>query len=176
MASPSEPTSCYFVANLGNLDSAVVVRLERWAEKSSAEHVIRRHADGLVTLYTSRAAAKTARQYQSLLRTLSSHWKMPFGKLESGWLSLLTEDEYRAVVGATNERTEAEVTVHSQCEVNRPHDQARLNAPQSQDEPRAGCMHRISLSDGFDERAQALYDSLRASRVLQPQDSVVCAA
>ena len=121
MASPSEPTSCYFAAKLGNLDSAVVERLERWAEASCAEHALRRHADGSVTLYTSRAAAKTARQYQSLLRTLSSHWKMPFGKLESGWLSLLTEDEYRAVVGATNERTEAEVTVHSQCEVNRPH-------------------------------------------------------
>ena len=174
MASPSEPTSCYFVANLGNLDSAVVERLRRWAEASSAEHAIRRHADGSVTLYTSRAAAKTARQYQSLLRILSSHWKMPFGKLESGWLSLLTEHEYRSAVGATNERREIEVTVHNQCEVNRPHDQARLNTPQSQAEPGASCMYRLSLTDGFDERAQALYDSLRANGALQPQ-TVVCA-
>ena len=170
MASPSEPTSCYFVANLGNLDAAVVERLRRWAEASSAEHAIRRHADGSVTLYASRAAAKTSRQYQSLLRTLSSHWKMPFGKLDSGWLSLLTEHEYRAVVGATNERRESEVAVHSQCQ-----DQARLNAPQSQAEPAASCMYPLSLTDGFDERAQVLYDSLRANGAMQPH-TVVCAA
>ena len=166
MAPASEATSCYFAANLGNLDQVIIERLQKWAAASAAEHAIRRHADGSVTLYASRAAAKTARQYQSLLRTLSSHWKMPFGKLDSGWLSLLTEHEYRAVVGATNER---------QCEVNRPHDQARLNAPRSQAEPGASCMYPLSLTDGFDERAQVLYDSLRANGAMQPY-TVVCAA
>ena len=170
MASPSEPTSCYFVANLGNPDSAVAERLERWAEASCAEHTLRRHEDGSVTLYTSRAAAKSARQYQSLLRTLSSHWKMSLGKLDRGWLSLLTEDEYRAVVGQAHEsteHTESEVTPHNQCEVNR---------PDAQHEPRARCMYRLSLSDGFDERAQTLYDSIRASGVLQQPHTVVRAA
>ena len=167
MASPSEPTSCYFVANLGNLDSAVAERLKRWVEASCAEHTLRRHEDGSVTLYTSRAAAKSARQYQSLLRTLSSHWKMSLGKLDRGWLSLQTEDAYRAVAGAAHERTESEVTPHSQCELNR---------PDAQDEPRAGCMYRLSLSDGFDERAQALYDSIRANGVLQQPHAVVRAA
>ena len=32
MASASDATSCYFVANLGNLDSAVVERLESFVE------------------------------------------------------------------------------------------------------------------------------------------------
>ena len=170
MAPASEATSSYFAANLGNLDQVIIERLQKWAAASAAEHAIRRHADGSVTLYASRAAAKTARQYQSLLRTLSSHWKMPFGKLDSGWLSLLTEHEYRAVVGATNERRESEVAVHSQCQ-----DQARLNAPQSQAEPAASCMYPLSLTDGFDERAQVLYDSLRANGALQPH-TVACAA
>ena len=63
-------------------------------------------------------------------------------------------------------RTEPEVIVHRQCEVNRSH---------GQDESRASCMYRLSLSDGFDERAQALYDNIRASAALQPH-TAVCAA
>ena len=94
---------------------------------------------------------------------------MDVGKLDRGWLSILTEEEYRAVAGQAHERTvrtESEVSLHSQCEVNCPHDQ---------DEPRANCMYLLSLSDGFDERAQALYDSMCSSGVLQPH-TVVCAA
>ena len=76
MASANEPTSCYFVANLGNLDSAVVERLEKWAVASCVEHALRRHEDDSVALYAAKTSAKTARQYQSLLRTLTSHWKI----------------------------------------------------------------------------------------------------
>ena len=174
MTSASEPTSCNFVANLGNLGPAAVERLKRWAEASCAKHALRRHEDGSVTLYASRAAAKTTRQYQSLLRTLSSHWKTPFGKLEGGWLSLLTEDEYGAAVGVANERRECDVVVDSQCEVPRPQDLVRVGAPQTQAGPGASCVYLLSLSDGFDERAQALYDRLRTSEVLPHM--AVCAA
>ena len=38
---------------------------------------------------------------QSLLRTLSARWKLPLGKLESGWCQLLTETEFRDCVPAT---------------------------------------------------------------------------
>ena len=175
MASASEPTSCYFVADLGNLDTAVVARLERWAEASCRGHVLRRREDGSVTLCASRTAAKTSRQYQSLLRTLSSQWKMSFGKLQSGWLSLVAEDEYRAAVGVANERTGYEVAVDCRREVHRPHDPVHVGAPQSQAEPGASCVYLLSLSDGFDERAQALYDSPRANGVLQSH-TVACAA
>ena len=61
---------------------------------------MRQHKDGSVHLYAVKSSAKTARQYQSLLRTLSSHWKLPLGKLDRGWLSLLNEGEYRTAVGS----------------------------------------------------------------------------
>ena len=62
MASASEATSCYFVANLGNLDSAVVERLEKWAVASCVEHALCRHEDDSVALYASKSSAKTAQQ------------------------------------------------------------------------------------------------------------------
>ncbi len=97
-SSSIEPTSRHFVANLGALDPAVEERLQRWAATSCEEHALRRHEDGSLALYAVKRSAKTARQYQTLLRTLSSHWRLPFGKLERGWLSLLGEGEYRAAV------------------------------------------------------------------------------
>ena len=87
-ASSLEPTSKHFVAKLGTLNPAVEERLQRWAAASCEEHVLRRRGDGPVALYAVKSSAKTARQYQSLLRTLASHWKLPFGKLDRGWLSL----------------------------------------------------------------------------------------
>ena len=123
MASASEATSCYFVANLGNLDSAVVERLEKWAVASCVEHALCRHEDDSVALYAAKTSAKTARQYQSLLRTLTSHWKMLFGKLDRGWLILLTDTEYRAAVAGATVRQDCaasdhgEVAVASECTV-----------------------------------------------------------
>lgn len=102
IACSSEPTSCYFVANFGNLDSAIVDRLEKWAGECCADHTLHRHDDDSVMLYAAKTGAKTARQYQSLLRTLSSHWKMSFGKLDRGWLTLLTDAQYKEAVAQTN--------------------------------------------------------------------------
>ena len=175
MASASEATSCYFVANLGNRDSAVVERLEKWAVASCVEHALRRHEDDSVALYAAKTSAKTARQYQSLLRTLTSHWKMPFGKLDRGWLILLTDTEYRAAVaGATDHKVCAngdhgEVAVASGCAVPPPHSLGEVSAPKLA-EPGAGHVTLLSLGDGFDERARAAYDRLLAS------DRAVCAA
>ena len=178
MASASEATSCYFVANLGNLDSAVVERLERWAVASCVEHALCRHEDDSVALYASKSSAKTARQYQSLLRTLTSHWKMSFGKLDRGWLTLLTETEYRAAVaGATNPKAcaandHSEVAVASECTVPPLHGLGEASAPVAPKlaEPGAGHVILLSLSDGFDEHARAAYERLFADR------HAVCAA
>lgn len=87
-SSSIEPASKHFVANLGALDPAAEERLQRWAATSCEEHALRRHEDGSLALYAVRSSAKIARQYQTLLRTLSSHWQLPFGKLDRGWLSL----------------------------------------------------------------------------------------
>lgn len=174
MASAGEPTSCFFVAHLGNLGPAVVERLERWAVASCVEHAMRRHEDGSVALYVVKKSARTARQYQSLLRTLTSHWKMNFGKLDRGWMSLLIDAEYRSAVGGATERAECTAT---DCEVARP--QAIAGPPVLAPELAElgiGCVQRVSLSKGFDERARALLDRLRATRkALQPR-SAVCAA
>ena len=178
MASASEATSCYFVANLGNLDPAVVERLEKWAVASCVEHALHRHEDDSVALYAAKTSAKTARQYQSLLRTLTSHWKMSFGKLDRGWLTLLTETEYRAAVaGATNPKDCAasdhdDVTVASECKVPRPHCLGEASAPAAPKLAESGAGHVIllSLSDGFDEHARAAYERLFAYR------HAVCAA
>ena len=162
MASASEATSCYFVANLGNLDSAVVERLEKWAVASCVEHALCRHEDDSVALYASKSSAKTARQYQSLLRTLTSHWKMPFGKLDRGWLILLTDTEYRAAVAGATVRQDCaasdhgEVAVASECTV-------PPAAPQLT-KPGAGHVILLSLGDGFDARAQSAYERLLANR------------
>ena len=147
MASANEPTSCYFVANLGNLDSA-----------------LRRHEDDSVALYAAKTSAKTARQYQSLLRTLTSHWKMPFGKLDRGWLILLTDTEYRAAVAGATVRQDCaasdhgEVAVASECTVPPLHSVGEAS------------VILLSLGDGFDERARAAYERLLAS------DRAVCVA
>ena len=169
MASASEATSCYFVANLGNLDSAVVERLKKWALASCVEHALRRHEDDSVALYAAKTSAKTAQQYQSLLRTLTSHWKMTFGKLDRGWLALLTGTEYRAAVaGATDHKACAngdhgEVAVASGCTVPPPQGLGEVSAPKLA-EPGAGHVTLLSLGNGFDERTQAAYERLPANR------------
>ena len=80
-----------------------------------------------------------------------------------------------AAVGVANERTGYEVAVDCRREVHRPHDPVHVGAPQSQAEPGGSCVYLLSLSDGLDERAQALYDTLRANGALQPH-TVACAA
>lgn len=154
MASANEPTSCFFVANLGNnLDAAVVERLERWAEASCVEHALRRHEDGTVALYAVRTSAKTTRQFQGLLRTLTSQWKMNLGTLNRGWLALLTDTEYKAAVA-------------SECNVPRLHGLGEASAPSAPKlaEPGVGHVELLSLDDGFDVRAQALYERLVTGR------------
>ena len=171
MASASEATSCYFVANLGNLDSAVVERLETWAVASCVEHALRRHEEDSVALYAAKASAKTARQYQSFLSTLTSHWKMPFGKLDRGWLTLLTETEYRAAVAGATARKDCaasdhgEVAVASECKVPPLNSLGEASAPAAPQLTKPGASHVIllSLGDGFDKRAWAAYERLPAS-------------
>ena len=171
MGSASEPTSCFFIAHLGNLDPAVVERLERWAVASCAEHAIRRHEDGSVALYVAKTSAKTARQYQSLLRTLTSQWKMNLGRLDRGWLSLLTDAEYRSAVGGATERAECTATSREVARL-----QAVAGPPVLAPNLAELGIGRRSLSKGFDERAQALLDRLRTTREAVQPRSAVCAA
>ena len=188
-ASSLEPTSKHFVAKLGTLDPAVEERLQRWAAASCEEHALRRHGDGSVALYAVKSSAKTARQYQSLLRTLASHWKLPFGKLDRGWLSLLGEGEYRAAVGPQSPglpgaampggssgggacAAAAPVATGATSEERSPNEALHLApagakiADARELKPRAvplrGGMHLSRLSSGFDERSHGLLADTRA--------------
>ena len=159
MACSSEPTSCYFVANLGNLDSAIVDRLDKWARECCAEHTLRRHDDDSVVLYAARTRGKTARQYQSLLRTLSSQWKMSFGKLEHGWLTLLTEAQYKVAVARTSSsKTSASISLPLCAET--------LPSPQEVHAEASKVVFRTyspGLGDDFGRRSHQALAELRAA-------------
>ena len=96
---PTEATSQYFVAHLGEATPEVEARLVQWGACCMEHRLVR---DGKkCLLYFARAESRRVRQMQSLLRTLSARWKLPLGKLESGWCQLLTETEFRDCVPAT---------------------------------------------------------------------------
>ena len=100
---------------------------------------------------------------------------MSFGKLDRGWLALLTETEYRtAVAGATDyaANDHSEVAVASECKVPPLHSLAETSAPAAPKLAESGAGHVIllSLGEGFDERAEVAYERLLANR------RAVCAA
>ena len=77
----AEATSNHFVAHLGEAIPEVEARLRQWAA-GCVEHSLVRDERNHASLYFARAESRTVRQMQSLLRTLSSRWQLPFGKLE----------------------------------------------------------------------------------------------
>ncbi len=85
----SEATSHYFVAHVGPVSPEVEARLLQWAS-GCAEHALARDESGRASLYFARQESKTPRSMQSLLRTLTSRWNMPLGKLNASWLQPLT--------------------------------------------------------------------------------------
>ncbi len=92
---------------------------------------------------------------------------MTFGKLEGGWLALLTEGEYRAAVqGAIGSAAADCATEATECAAASLQSQvcaSGVGAP-TQAVSGDGCVQLLALSEGFDERAKALYDSLVAAR------------
>ena len=136
----------------------MLARPRCWRDRTGERNVQRmfRGAEGAATLYAVKGTEKTARQYQSLLRTLTSHWKMSLGKLERGWLALLSEREYRAAVkdaagcAASCARSSAASCTTEAAEVQEC--TGGEGAP-SRAVLTDGCRHPLSLSEGFDERA-----------------------
>ena len=97
----SEPTYNHFAAHLGEATADVEARLRRWASDCE-EYSWVRDDSNRATLYFARVESRTTRQMQSLLRTLTSRWRLPLGRLEAGWLQPLSVDEYRAVVSTAD--------------------------------------------------------------------------
>ena len=164
----SEPTSCYFVAHLGSLDAAILERLDRWAAAACSTHALKPREDGSMALYAVKkgGSAKTARQFQSLLRTLTSHWKMPFGKLERGWLKLLSVEEYRAAVGDPLARANLEAALPAPEQApSKDQTQALRGLPQLCSAEAAETVFLTRLSDDFATRSQQALARLRAARL-----------
>ena len=103
-------------------------------------------------------SAKTARQFQSLLRTLTSHWKMPFGKLERGWLKLLSVEEYARA------NLEAALPAPEQAP-SKDQAQALRGLPQLCRAEAAETVFLTRLSDDFGTRSQQALARLRAARL-----------
>ena len=88
---------------------------------------------------------------------------MSLGRLERGWLALLSESEYRAAVkdaagcAASCARSSAASCTTEAAEVQEC--TGGEGAP-SRAVLTDGSRHPLSLSEGFDERAQALFASL----------------
>ena len=110
VADAGEPTSICFFARLpgASLAAAGAERLEKWAAANCVEHVLVRDAEDYVALYAMRSSGRTARQFQTLLRTLTHRWGVKLGKLGDRWLLLLSPEDFQAAVkrrtGSNRER------------------------------------------------------------------------
>ena len=169
VADAGEPTSTCFFARLpgASLGAAGAERLEKWAAANCVEHALVRGAGGSVALYAMRSSGRTARQFQTLLRTLDHHWGMKLGRLEDKkWLSLLSPEDFQAAVQGARGATESAEEHDSRADV------MPQGAAQSDAVPERGPCRRcaeevqpvvmMSLSEGFDERARAALAGLRA--------------
>ena len=154
-APTTEATSQYFVAHIGDATPEVEARLLQWGA-GCVEHRFMRDDRNCAALYFARAESRTVRQMQSLLRTLSSRWKLPLGKLESGWCQLLTVDEFRACVPATEPVSHAAGAMPCGFEEG----SSGVSVP-CVDPPHGGVQLR-RLSEGFDRRSGELLAAMRA--------------
>ena len=164
----SEATSTHFVAHLGEATPGVEARLLKWAE-GCVEHFFERDV-GTASLYFARAEGRTVRQMQSLLRTLTSRWNLPLGKLEPGWLRALSPEEFRSRCDARGRSSAAPLApAGSSSEAAEPPLEGRGNAgklaqPYATD---SGVLlpaghGEVRLPEGFDQRSQALLAAMSA--------------
>ena len=153
----TEATYNHFAAHLGEATSDVEARLRRWASDCE-EYSWVRDDSNRAALYFARAESRTTRQMQSLLRTLTSRWRLPLGKLEAGWLQPLSVEEYRAAVSTAGAAEGAR-------------EPPRITVPKMAPPPAGPCTGAAagpgvvleSLPAGFDTRAQEAYLTLLRS-------------
>ena len=160
VADAGEPTStCFFARLPGTSLGAGAERLEKWAAANCVEHALVKDAGGSVALYAMRSSGRTARQFQTLLRTLHHQWGVKLGRLEDKrWLSLLSPEDFQAAVQGARGATEGAEEHASRADI-------MPRAPERG--PCRRCVEEepvvlMSLSEGFDERARAALARLRA--------------
>ena len=152
----TEATYNHFAAHLAEATAEVEARLRRWASDCE-EYSWVRDESNRATLFFARAESRTTRQMQSLLRTLTSRWRLPLGKLEAGWLQPFSNEEYRAAVSTAGAAEGAR-------------EPPRITVPKMAP-PLGPCTGAAagpgvvleSLPAGFDTRARAAYLTLLRS-------------
>ena len=134
--------SRFFRANLGQqLDAETRERFDCWARAQPRKHVLTSDDGGNVILYAERDDDRPAKSHMVALRTLLNHnWKIPL-KLPSGFLELLSREDFDAALSDQPSAPAAIVVAPATCRAE----------------------HRLlSLSPGFDDRARRALDAIRA--------------
>ena len=160
VADAGEPTSTCFFARLpgASLGAAGAERLEKWAAANCVEHALVRGAGGSVALYAMRSSGRTARQFQTLLRTLTHQWGLKLGKLGGRWLLLLSPEDFQAAVQGARGATEGAEEHASRADIMPRAPERGPCRRYAEEEP----VVLMSLIEGFDERARAALARLRA--------------
>ena len=148
-----EDTHKYFCAQLGEVTPEVEARLKQWAAAGCEEFSLLRDANHRAKLYFAREP-RTVRQMQNILRTFTSRWKLPLGKLKAGWLQPFTAEEYRAAISAASAKEES-IPARA-C--------AYMGPTRTEDDP--GFVLQKKLSQGFDERAHILLEGMRQCQLV----------
>jgi len=82
-----------FDAKLPELTDGQFDKLCRWAKESCQKSDVFMK-DGTMHIIAIRKEAKTARSFQSLLRTLMTNWGVELPRVMVGWLSLLSDEDF----------------------------------------------------------------------------------
>ena len=153
--------SQYFVAELGDATAEVEARLVQWGQ-GCVEHRFVRDERNCAALYFARGEARTVRQMQSLIRTLTARWGVPLGQLGAGWLRPLTLDEFRANVPAVGANEEG----RSMSQAAEPSSKVRLPcaATSITELPEDFGAYITELPEDFGVRSHALLAELRAQK------------
>ena len=168
----TEPTSHCFVARIGPAAPELVSRLAQWASASCQAHCVARSGDD-ISLYLQRQDAKTVRSMQSWLRKLTARWGLPMGDLGKGWLEMCTAEDVhmaaRAECGASEAAAAGALASppQEQCRRARAERGPRSAPPALVPEAAAlladgtaVILRELSLSPGFDRRAEEMYQRL----------------
>ena len=155
----TEATYNHFAAHLGDTTAEVEARLRLWAS-GCEEYSWVRDASNRATLYFARAESRTTRQMQSLLRTLTSRWRLPLGKLEAGWLQPLSVDDYRAAVSTAGAAESAAPHANEPPQIAERTVVPPLHAGPSTDAAVWPGVVLQQLSADFDRRSREAYEAL----------------
>ena len=90
-----------------SLTDEQLVRLVKWAKETCEKSDVVMTEEGRMQLLAIRKEAKTARDFQRLLRTNLAHWSVDMPVKQTGWLKLISEGEYETLRCAMASRASA---------------------------------------------------------------------